>query len=102
MRSTAAPISARSARSTSPCAATATAASATRSRPTSTSRGSKSPFHAVFIRAPVVERAGDAVEVDATVDGHPVLAGKGAITVAAFHPELSGDSRIHERFLQEV
>jgi pyridoxal 5'-phosphate synthase pdxT subunit len=64
--------------------------------------GLDAPFHAVFIRAPVVERVGDAVEVDATVEGHPVLCRQGAITVAAFHPELSGDSRIHERFLQEV
>jgi 5'-phosphate synthase pdxT subunit len=64
--------------------------------------GLDTPFHAVFIRAPVVERAGDAVEVDATVDGHPVLCRRGPIMVAAFHPELSGDSRIHERFLQEV
>jgi 5'-phosphate synthase pdxT subunit len=64
--------------------------------------GLDTPFHAVFIRAPVVERAGDAVEVDATVDGHPVLCRQGPIIVAAFHPELSGDSRIHERFLQEV
>ena len=64
--------------------------------------GLDTPFHAVFIRAPVVEQAGDTVEVDATVDGHPVLCRQGPIIVAAFHPELSGDSRIHERFLQEV
>ncbi len=64
--------------------------------------GFDAPFHAVFIRAPVVERVGGAVEVDATVEDHPVLCRQGAITVAAFHPELSGDSRIHERFLQEV
>ena len=64
--------------------------------------GLDAPFHAVFIRAPVVERTGDAVAVDATVEGHPVLCRQGSITVAAFHPELSGDSRIHQRFLQEV
>jgi 5'-phosphate synthase pdxT subunit len=64
--------------------------------------GLASPFHAVFIRAPVVETTGDAVEVRATVDGHPVLCRQGSITVASFHPELSGDNRIHERFLQEV
>ena len=64
--------------------------------------GLASPFHAVFIRAPVVEATGDAVEVRATVDGHPVLCRQGSITVASFHPELSGDNRIHERFLQEV
>ena len=60
------------------------------------------PFHAVFIRAPVVERTGAGVEVSATVEGHPVLCRQGSITVTAFHPELSGDRRIHERFLQEV
>jgi pyridoxal 5'-phosphate synthase pdxT subunit len=64
--------------------------------------GLDSPFHAVFIRAPVVERTGGGVEVSATVDGRPVLCRQGSITVAAFHPELSGDNRIHERFLQEV
>jgi 5'-phosphate synthase pdxT subunit len=60
------------------------------------------PFRAVFIRAPVVERTGPGVVVGATVEGHPVLCRQGAITVTAFHPELSGDRRIHQRFLQEV
>jgi 5'-phosphate synthase pdxT subunit len=60
------------------------------------------PFHAVFIRAPFVERAGPEVEVLATVDGHPVLCRQGAVTVAAFHPELSDDARLHERFLKEI
>ena len=60
------------------------------------------PFHAVFIRAPFVERAGADVEVLATVDGHPVLCRQGAVTVAAFHPELSDDLRIHDRFLKEI
>ena len=60
------------------------------------------PFRAVFIRAPFVERAGPAVEVLATVDGHPVLCRQGAITVAAFHPELSDDVRLHDRFLKEI
>ena len=59
-------------------------------------------FHAVFIRAPYVERAGECVEVLATVDGHPVLCRQGAATAAAFHPELSGDLRLHEAFLREV
>jgi len=59
-------------------------------------------FHAVFIRAPYVERAGAGVEVLATVDGHPVLCRQGAATVAAFHPELSGDLRLHDAFLREV
>ena len=60
------------------------------------------PLHAVFIRAPGVERVGPGVEVLAELDGHVVLARQGPVTVAAFHPELSGDPRIHARFLQEV
>ena len=60
------------------------------------------PFRAVFIRAPFVERTGDAVEVLATVDGHPVLCRQGAVLVAAFHPELSDDLRLHRRFLKEL
>jgi 5'-phosphate synthase pdxT subunit len=57
------------------------------------------PFPAVFIRAPVVERAGPAVEVLATVDGRPVLCRQGPVLVSAFHPELSGDFRLHQLFL---
>jgi 5'-phosphate synthase pdxT subunit len=60
------------------------------------------PFRAIFIRAPFVERVGDDVEVLATVDGHPVLCRQGAVTVAAFHPELSDDLRLHDRFLKEL
>lgn len=59
-------------------------------------------FRAVFIRAPFVERTGPDVEVLATVDGHPVLCRQGAVTVAAFHPELSDDLRLHDRFLKEL
>jgi 5'-phosphate synthase pdxT subunit len=59
-------------------------------------------FKAVFIRAPFVERAGADVEVLATVDGHPVLCRQGHVTVAAFHPELSHDLRLHDRFLKEL
>jgi 5'-phosphate synthase pdxT subunit len=58
------------------------------------------PFDAVFIRAPFVERAGDDVEVLATVDGHPVLCRSGNVLVSAFHPELSDDLRVHELFLR--
>jgi pyridoxal 5'-phosphate synthase pdxT subunit len=57
------------------------------------------PFRAVFIRAPWIEEHGDAVEVLAQVDGHPVVAREGKLLAAAFHPELSGDRRLHERFL---
>jgi 5'-phosphate synthase pdxT subunit len=64
--------------------------------------GLDSPFPAVFIRAPVVESAGPEVTVLALHEGRPVLAQQGHVTVAAFHPELAGDSRLHARFLQEV
>jgi pyridoxal 5'-phosphate synthase pdxT subunit len=60
------------------------------------------PFHAVFIRAPVVERVGGGVDVLATVGGRPVLCRSGAVTAAAFHPELSDDLRIHDLFLKEI
>lgn len=60
------------------------------------------PLRAVFIRAPWIEDAGPEVEVLAEVEGHPVLARQGRILVAAFHPELTDDSRIHELFLNQV
>ena len=58
------------------------------------------PFPGVFIRAPVVERVGAGVEVLATHEGRPVLCRQGTIWAASFHPELSGDLRVHARFLQ--
>ena len=60
------------------------------------------PVRGVFIRAPWIEEAGPDVEVLAEVDGHPVLARQGRILVAAFHPELTDDTRIHELFLTQV
>ncbi len=57
-------------------------------------------FPAVFIRAPVVERVGEGVEVLASLDSHPVLCRRGAVTAAAFHPELSDDLRLHRFFLE--
>jgi glutamine amidotransferase PdxT len=60
------------------------------------------PLRAVFIRAPWLEDAGADVEVLAEVDGHPVLAREGRLLVAAFHPELTDDTRVHERFLNIV
>jgi 5'-phosphate synthase pdxT subunit len=63
---------------------------------------SEEPVRAVFIRAPWIEEAGPGVEVLAEVDGHPVLAREGRILVAAFHPELTDDTRLHEMFLKEV
>ena len=64
--------------------------------------GFDSPFHGVFIRAPVVERAGDTVDVMAVVEGKPVLVRQGKVLAAAFHPELSDDDRIHRLFLEGV
>jgi len=60
------------------------------------------PLRAVFIRAPWLEDPGPNVEVLAEVDGHVVLAREGRLLVAAFHPELTDDSRVHERFLNIV
>ncbi len=60
------------------------------------------PFHAVFIRAPFVERAGPDVDVLARVDAKPVLVRDGPVLAAAFHPELSDDDRIHRLFLEGV
>ena len=64
--------------------------------------GFDEPVRAVFIRAPWVEAVGPGVEVLALVDGHPVLAREGRYLVAAFHPELTGDTRLHELFLESV
>jgi pyridoxal 5'-phosphate synthase pdxT subunit len=64
--------------------------------------GLDSPFHAVFIRAPLVERVGDGVEVLARLDGVPVLVRSGPCTVAAFHPELTDDARLHQLFIEHL
>ena len=64
--------------------------------------GLEAPFHAVFIRAPAVERIGPDVEVLARHEDRPVLCRSGQATVAAFHPELSGDERLHARFLANL
>jgi len=60
------------------------------------------PVRAVFIRAPWLAEVGPDVEVLAEVDGHPVLARDGRLLVAAFHPELTDDARIHELFVEQV
>jgi len=64
--------------------------------------GLDAPLRAVFIRAPWVEEVGPGVEVLAEIDGRPVLAREGRYLVAAFHPELTDDTRLHERFLDLV
>jgi pyridoxal 5'-phosphate synthase pdxT subunit len=60
------------------------------------------PVRAVFIRAPWIADHGDAVEILAAVDGHPVAARQDRMIVISFHPEIAGESRIHEMFLREV
>lgn len=55
-------------------------------------------FHAVFIRAPRVERSGDGVEILASYDGDPVLCRQNSVLVSSFHPELSSDDRLHRYF----
>ncbi|MHB8682104.1 MAG: pyridoxal 5'-phosphate synthase glutaminase subunit PdxT [Acidimicrobiales bacterium] len=69
------------------------------------------PVHAVFIRAPLVERVGSDVEVLASVAGRseapaggsaPVVCRQGPVLVAAFHPELTADRRLHRLFLSMV
>jgi pyridoxal 5'-phosphate synthase pdxT subunit len=64
--------------------------------------GLASPMRAVFIRAPWVEEVGPGVEVLAEVEGRPVLVRQGRYLLAAFHPELTGDTRLHELFLDLV
>lgn len=60
---------------------------------------SGAPFPGVFIRAPVITSVGTGVDVLATFDDAPVLVRDGAVWGATFHPELSGDLRVHQLFL---
>lgn len=61
----------------------------------------ESPFHAVFIRAPIIERLGPRVEILAKLeDGTPVAACQDNLMVTAFHPELTDDIRFHRYFLK--
>jgi 5'-phosphate synthase pdxT subunit len=64
--------------------------------------GDERPLRGVFIRAPRVAEAGPEVEVLAELDGEPVLLRDGRVLVASFHPELTDDTRVHERFLDLV
>ena len=60
------------------------------------------PFHAVFIRAPWVERAGARVAVLGEDNGRIVAVRQGPLLATAFHPELTSDRRIHELFVKMV
>jgi 5'-phosphate synthase pdxT subunit len=64
--------------------------------------GEEKPLRGVFIRAPRVREAGPAVEVLAEHEGEPVLLRDGRFLVASFHPELTDDTRVHQRFLELV
>jgi pyridoxal 5'-phosphate synthase pdxT subunit len=64
--------------------------------------GEDEPLRGVFIRAPRVAEVGPGVEVLAEHDGEPVLLRDGRFLVASFHPELTDDTRVHERFLELV
>ncbi len=65
--------------------------------------GDPRPFHAVFIRAPLIEAVGPGVEVLARLeDGAVVAAQQGHLLATAFHPELTGDLRFHQYFLEIV
>ncbi|ADI15220.1 pyridoxal 5'-phosphate synthase glutaminase subunit PdxT [Truepera radiovictrix] len=62
--------------------------------------GMARPFPAVFIRAPRITGVGEGVEVLAEYAGDPVMAAQGRVLASVFHPELSGDDRVHARFLE--
>ncbi len=63
----------------------------------------EAPFHAVFIRAPRIERVGEGVDVLATLpDGTPVAVRQGNLLACAFHPELTDDPRFHRYFVEAV
>jgi pyridoxal 5'-phosphate synthase pdxT subunit len=64
--------------------------------------GLSDPVRAVFIRAPWVERSGDDVEVLASAAGHVVAVRQGQKLATAFHPEMTGDRRIHHLFVDLV
>ena len=60
------------------------------------------PVRAVFIRAPWIAEHGDEVEILASVDGHPVAARQGNVLAISFHPEIAGETRLHEMLLREA
>ena len=64
--------------------------------------GLDEPFRAVFIRAPVFESVGDEVQVLAEVDDHAVLVRQGPFLASTFHPEMTGDNRVHELFVSMI
>lgn len=65
-------------------------------------RGLDGPAHAVFIRAPWVERVGPGVEVLARAGEHVVAVRQGKVLATAFHPEVTGDRRVHQLFVDMI
>ena len=63
-----------------------------------TTNGQAFSMRGVFIRAPRIKNMGEGVEVLASVNGEPVLVQEGHHMAAAFHPELTGETRIHNYF----
>ncbi|CAN2200426.1 PDX2 Predicted glutamine amidotransferase involved in pyridoxine biosynthesis [Candidatus Nanopelagicaceae bacterium] len=64
--------------------------------------GSKELVRAVFIRAPWVEKVGAGVEILASIENHAVAVRSKSLLATSFHPELTGDHRIHKYFIEEV
>ena len=64
--------------------------------------GDERPLKGVFIRAPRIRELGSGVDVLGELDGEPVLVRDGRLLLAAFHPELTDDTRVHEQFLEMV
>jgi 5'-phosphate synthase pdxT subunit len=64
-------------------------------------RGIDHPVRGVFIRAPRIERIGPDVEVLATFEDHPVVLEQGNLVVASFHPELVGETGLHDYLLRK-
>lgn len=64
--------------------------------------GLDEPVHAVFIRAPWVERVGPDVEVLARAQGHAVAVRQGSMLATSFHPEMTGDRRVHQLFVDSL
>jgi len=64
--------------------------------------GSDQRIRAVFIRAPWVEKVSDTVQVLASIDSHPVAVRSKTALATSFHPEITGDNRIHRYFIEQV
>lgn len=61
--------------------------------------GLDQPFHAVFIRAPWIDKVGSDVEILASIEDHPVMVRQGNILATSFHPELTDDGRLHQMLI---